>query len=92
MSTAAIDRVVSEIESAADEAVAFTRDLIRIPTVNPPGEAYEDCARLIGDRLARCQFDVGPSLPTAGPNIPRVIPASTSSAPGWGARRVPWCI
>ena len=53
MSTAAIDRVVSEIESAADEAVAFTRDLIRIPTVNPPGEAYEDCARLIGDRLAR---------------------------------------
>ena len=58
MSTAAIDRVVSEIESAADEAVAFTRDLIRIPTVNPPGEAYEDCARLIGDRLARCQFDV----------------------------------
>ena len=27
------------------------RSSIRIPTVNPPGEAYDDCARLIGDRL-----------------------------------------
>ena len=52
MSTAPIDRVVAEIDAAADEAVAFTSDLIRIPTVNPPGEAYEDCARLIGERLA----------------------------------------
>src|SRR3954447_199740 len=58
MSTAAIDRVVAEIEAAADEAVAFTRDLIRVPTVNPPGEAYEDCARLIGDRLAQCHLEV----------------------------------
>src|SRR3954451_5471236 len=58
MSTAAIDRGVAEIESAADEAVAFTRDLIRVPTVNPPGEAYEECARLIGARLAQCQFEV----------------------------------
>jgi len=32
--------------------------MIRIPTVNPPGEAYEDCARLIGDRLRTCGFDV----------------------------------
>ena len=56
MSTAAIDRVVAAIEPAADEAVAFTRDLIRIPTVNPPGEEYEDCARFIGDRLARLRL------------------------------------
>jgi len=58
MSTAAIDRVVAEIEAAADEAVAFTRDLVRVPTVNPPGEAYEDCARLIGERLAGCGLEV----------------------------------
>jgi succinyl-diaminopimelate desuccinylase len=31
---------------------------VRIPTVNPPGEAYEDCARFIGARLDRCGFDV----------------------------------
>src|SRR6476620_1504696 len=58
MSTAAIDRVVAAIESAADEAVAFTQELIRVPTVNPPGEAYEECARLIGERLAQCRFQV----------------------------------
>jgi succinyl-diaminopimelate desuccinylase len=52
------DRVLSAVEAAADEIVAFTSELIRVPTVNPPGEAYEDCARLIGRTLARCGFDV----------------------------------
>ena len=58
MPTALLDRVVAEIDAAADEAVAFTAELVRIPTVNPPGDAYEDCARVIGDRLERCAFDV----------------------------------
>ncbi len=53
-----IDRVLQEVERAADEAVAFTSDLIRIPTVNPPGESYEDCARAIGATLAACDFGV----------------------------------
>ena len=52
------DRVLAEVERARDESSQFTSELIRIPTVNPPGEAYEDCARLIGDRLAACDFDV----------------------------------
>lgn len=50
--------MLREIDNLRDEAVAFTSDLIRVPTVNPPGEAYEDCARLIGDRLAACGFAV----------------------------------
>src|SRR5262249_42822370 len=53
-----IDRVVAEVDRAADEIVQLTADLVRIPTVNPPGEAYEACARLIHDRLAQCAFDV----------------------------------
>src|SRR2546426_576125 len=53
-----IDRVVSEVDRAADEIVRFTADLVRIPTINPPGEAYEPCARLIGDRLMRGGFEV----------------------------------
>ena len=53
-----IDRVVSEVDRAADEIVRFTADLVRIPTINPPGEAYEPCARLIGDRLTRGGFEV----------------------------------
>jgi succinyl-diaminopimelate desuccinylase len=34
--------------------VALTRDLVRIPTVNPPGDAYVPCVELIGERL-RCR-------------------------------------
>jgi succinyl-diaminopimelate desuccinylase len=52
------ERVFAAIEAAADEMVDFTAEMIRIPTVNPPGEAYEDCARLIGDRLDQCGFEV----------------------------------
>jgi succinyl-diaminopimelate desuccinylase len=52
------DRVLLAVEEAADEIAAFTADLIRIPTVNPPGDFYDDCARLIGQRLADFSFDV----------------------------------
>jgi succinyl-diaminopimelate desuccinylase len=58
LSAAVIDRVSAAVEAATDELVGFTSDLIRVPTVNPPGDAYEDCARLIGDRLASCGFEV----------------------------------
>jgi succinyl-diaminopimelate desuccinylase len=53
-----IDRVLTAVDEAADEIVDFTSALVRIPTINPPGEAYEDCARLIGTRLAACGFAV----------------------------------
>ena len=45
------DRVLTEVEAARDEIVAFTAEMIRIPTVNPPGECYRDCAELIGRRF-----------------------------------------
>ena len=45
------DRVLAEVEAARDEIVAFTAEMIRIPTVNPPGEHYRECAELIGRRL-----------------------------------------
>ena len=52
------DRVLAAVEAIEDEAVAFASALIRIPTINPPGEHYEDCARFIGEQLARCAFAV----------------------------------
>jgi succinyl-diaminopimelate desuccinylase len=58
MTTHDRDRVLREVEAMADEAVAFAAELVRIPTVNPPGDAYEDCARVIGNRLVRDGFDV----------------------------------
>lgn len=53
-----VDRVLAAVDDLADEAVDFTRELVRIPTVNPPGELYEECARVIGDRLEGFGFDV----------------------------------
>jgi len=52
------DRVLAAVDALADESVAFTRDLIRVPTVNPPGENYADCAALIGRTLAACGLEV----------------------------------
>jgi len=52
------DRVLATIDAAAAEIVAFTSELIRIPTINPPGERYPDCAEAIGRRLKACGFDV----------------------------------
>ena len=36
-----------------DDVVELTRALIRIPSVNPPGDHYRDCAELLGEQLAR---------------------------------------
>jgi succinyl-diaminopimelate desuccinylase len=51
-------RVLREVEALREELVAFTADLVRIPTINPPGDAYEDCARFIGERLKEGGFDI----------------------------------
>ncbi|MEM7584529.1 MAG: acetylornithine deacetylase/succinyl-diaminopimelate desuccinylase family protein [Acidobacteriota bacterium] len=47
-----IDSVLNQVEALRDEMVAFAADLIRIPTVNPPGDQYPECARFIGQHLA----------------------------------------
>jgi len=52
------ERILAEVDRAADEIVRFTTDLVRIPTVNPPGEEYEACAHFLGDDLMRRGFDV----------------------------------
>jgi succinyl-diaminopimelate desuccinylase len=53
-----VDRVVAEVDRAREELIDLTAQLVRIPTVNPPGEAYDVCAHLVGDYLARQGFDV----------------------------------
>ena len=52
------ERVLAAVDDVASELVDFAAALVRIPTVNPPGEGYEDAARLIGERLARGGFRV----------------------------------
>jgi succinyl-diaminopimelate desuccinylase len=53
------DALFRRIEAKRDDLVALTRDLIRFPTVNPPGEAYTPCAEFLGARLKARGFAVG---------------------------------
>jgi succinyl-diaminopimelate desuccinylase len=52
------ERVLAEVDRATDEIVQFTADLVRIPTVNPPGEEYDACAHFLGGFLARRAFEI----------------------------------
>jgi len=52
------ERVLAAVDAAAGEIADFTAALVRVPTVNPPGEGYAECARLIGDRLTTGGFEV----------------------------------
>jgi succinyl-diaminopimelate desuccinylase len=45
------ERLARTIEDRADELAALTADLIRFPTINPPGDAYRPCAEYIAERL-----------------------------------------
>ncbi len=55
---ALLRRLFARIEAMQDDLVALTQDLVHMPTVNPPGEAYEPCARLVGERLGRSGYAV----------------------------------
>jgi succinyl-diaminopimelate desuccinylase len=69
-------QVLDQIERLTDEMVAFTQEIVRIPTVNPPGDCYAECARVIADRLTTFGYSVE-TLPAEGmpehtPDRPRV--------------------
>ena len=51
-------QVLARVDELADEMVEFTRQLVRIPTVNPPGENYKDCAHFIADKLKDFGYEV----------------------------------
>ncbi len=51
------ETLARQVESRRDQLVALTCDLIRFPTVNPPGEAYRPCAEYIARRLAASGFE-----------------------------------
>jgi len=52
------DRLLEAVEARREEVIALTAELIRFPTVNPPGEAYTPCAEFVGDYLKRHGFEV----------------------------------
>lgn len=52
------DEVANRIDQLADEMIEWLRQLVRIPTINPPGENYRDCAELIGAKLREFGYEV----------------------------------
>jgi len=68
--------IVKRLEELADEMVEFLRQLVRVPTINPPGENYADCANLIGAKLKEfgyeTEFVTAEGLPECSAEFPRV--------------------
>lgn len=60
--------VLEAVDALRDELVAFTRSLVRVPTVNPPGERYEECAGLVASLLERLGYDVRLVRPRTEPD------------------------
>ena len=73
--------ISSHVEEYVDEAVELAKELIEIPTVNPPGENYEECARLLTAKAreygleattVRVPMEQLPKLTPWGEDLPRV--------------------
>ncbi|KFI26767.1 succinyl-diaminopimelate desuccinylase [Haematobacter massiliensis] len=52
------DRLLSAVAAREGELIALTQQLIRIPTLNPPGRNYRDICTFLADRLAARGFTV----------------------------------
>ena len=52
------EALTAEVRGRREDLVALTQALVRIPTVNPPGENYRECADLLADRLRGYDFEV----------------------------------
>ena len=50
------DKLTTEIEARRDDLIALCRDLIRIPTLNPPGENYREICDYLDRRLLKSGF------------------------------------
>ena len=44
-------KIEEALEGYREELVKFAQDLIKLPTQNPPGENYEACVRVLGNKL-----------------------------------------
>ncbi|MGB7285832.1 MAG: acetylornithine deacetylase/succinyl-diaminopimelate desuccinylase family protein [Salaquimonas sp.] len=81
-------RIFTGIESRRAELISLTQDLVRFPTINPPGDAYTPCANYIGERLAKFGFEVqyirGQDTPGDSDRYPRtnVIARKEGKRPG----------
>ncbi|KFB09803.1 acetylornithine deacetylase/succinyl-diaminopimelate desuccinylase family protein [Nitratireductor basaltis] len=82
------DKITAAIDERRQDLIALTVDLIRFPTINPPGEAYTPCAEYIGKRLGAAGFEVeyvrGEGTPGDSDRYPRtnVVARYEGKGPG----------
>jgi succinyl-diaminopimelate desuccinylase len=84
--TPAEDEVLRAVDALTGEMVGFTRDLVRIPTINPPGECYTQCAGVIADKLREFGYTVetlaATGLPEHSDQYPRINVVGVMNAGG----------
>ncbi|MBV0912345.1 acetylornithine deacetylase/succinyl-diaminopimelate desuccinylase family protein [Anianabacter salinae] len=80
--------LTAEIDARRDDLVRLTQDLIRFPTLNPPGKGYREICEFLGERLARSGFAIeyvrAAGSPGDSDRYPRwnVVARREGSAPG----------
>lgn len=58
MTTGTLDKVYQDIEKSENSLIRLCQDLIRFPTINPPGNDYQAIVEYIGNRLKGSGFTV----------------------------------
>ncbi len=53
-----LDTLRARVRAKEAELVAFAQDLIRVPSLNPPGISYRESCELLGNRLKQIGFQV----------------------------------
>lgn len=82
------DALLQRIEDKRDDLIALTQDLVRIPTLNPPGENYREICGYLAERLGEKGFEInmirGEGTPGDSKKYPRwnVIARHEGAKPG----------
>jgi len=84
--TAAVPDILAQIDARRDALVELTRDLIRIPTLNPPGRNYREICDYLAARLARSGYACEVLRATGAPGDSETHPRWNLVARREGAR------
>jgi succinyl-diaminopimelate desuccinylase len=82
-----MNRLRDAIDDRRDQLVALTQDLIRIPTLNPPGRHYLDICEYLQARLSRQGWRCEMVRATGSPGDSETYPRWNIVARRQGARR-----
>lgn len=53
-----VERISRRVDEMREELVTFLSDMVKVPTENPPGRYYKECAQLIGEKMREFGHEV----------------------------------